>query len=186
MIRIDVENIQLKVNSISVPKFDKIHEFKDAPEGFEPWNSNLSPSALYNCSLTRRKQMKLKTPEVKWISIKRWTSVTPSGITLPAGVFLSVKRKETFIPTPVPHFEDKEYTLMMFKYGNVWSMKGPDDPITEEWLFSEENGMTILEALMRKDAAHPVIGYFHDVHEYMIKFPEEIGVHNKRKKVTRV
>lgn len=126
--------------------------------------------------------MGIKTPEVKWMSIKRWVTVTPNGVTLPSGVYFSIKRREDFIPIPTPRFEKKEFVLLMFPYGNVWSQISPGTPITEEWMWSEVDGMLILEALMRKDASNPVKGYFKSCHSYMKDHPEQIGIHLKRRK----
>ena len=175
--------IQRNVSSIKIPFYSSLHEFRDVPKSFLPWESNLSPSALYNCSLACRKKARLKTPETKWMSIKRWVTITPEyQITLPPGTYLSIKRKEEFVASPVPHFDKKEYILMMFPYGNVWSQKKPDVPIDEQWLWEMSNGMTILEALMRKDAAQPLPGYFASCHKYMLENPDQIGIHLKRKK----
>ncbi len=175
--------VQQEVDAIRVPWIAPLHTFPGVPKDFKPWRSDLSPSALYNCSLSCRKRTKLKTPEVKWMSIKRWVSVTPSGVNLPDGVYLSIKRRESFIAFPNPHFEKKEFIIMMFPYGNVWSMRAPDEPITEEWLFSKgEDGKLILEALMRKDAAKPAQGYFKNCLQFMETNPEQIGIHLKRKK----
>jgi len=126
--------------------------------------------------------MKIKTPEVKWMSIKRWVSTTPEGIILPPGVFLSIKRHEDYVALPTPHLAKQEYTLLMFPYGNVWSQKTPGVPIDENWIWSESKGKLILEALMRKDAAFPVQGYFKSCYEYMIANPDQIGIHLKRKR----
>jgi len=179
----DLVKIQQMVSGIRTPFIKSLHLFKDVPKEFHPWESGLSPSALYNCSLACRKKMKLKTPETKWMSIKRWVSITPGGIKLPDGVFLSIKRKEEFIPSPNPHFDKKEYVLMMFPYGNVWSQKAPDVPIDEPWLWEDSGGgVMVLEALMRRDAAKPVDGYFASCHQYMIENPDQIGIHLKRKK----
>ena len=52
----------------------------------------------------------------------------------------------------------------------------------EAWLWSDAGGFTILEALMRKDAARPVKGYFRSCHDYMIANPDQIGIHLKRKR----
>ena len=175
--------VQHAVSTIRIPFFPSLHVFREVPKSFRPWESGLSPSALYNCSLACRKRAKLKTPETKWMSIKRWVTMTPEAqITLPPGVYLSIKRKEEFVPSPSPHFDKKEYVLMMFPYGNVWSQQKPDVPITEEWLWQETGGMTILEALMRRDAAQPLPGYFASCHRYMIENPDQIGIHLKRKK----
>lgn len=178
--------VQERISSIKIPWLQHLHSFPEIPEDFRPWESGLSPSALYNCSLSCRKQMRIKTPEVKWMSIKRWVTTTPGGIHLPAGVYLSIKRRETFMAMPGensrPFFEKKTFILMMFPYGNVWSQKAPDEPITEEWLWSEQNGAPILEALMRKDAARPLIGYFKSCYDFMLNNPDQIGIHLKRKR----
>jgi hypothetical protein len=182
-------NLQQKINEINIPVIKSLHNFPGVPSGFKPWEVGLSPSALYSCSLTYRKKMKIKTPEVKWISIKRWVTVTPSGIQLPSGVFFSIKRKEDYVPFPKPHFVEKDYVLMMFPYGNVWSQKAPNEPITEEWLFEEVEGTTILEVLMKKDAAHPVVGYMPAIHKIFKQEEEKqlagkpsiLWIHTKRR-----
>ena len=176
--------IQQAVSEIRIPTFKALHSFKGVPSSFKPWESGLSPSALYNCSLACRKRARMKTPETKWMSIKRWVTVSPeSQIVLPPGVYLSIKRKEEFVPAPTPHFDKKEYVLVMLPYGNVWSQKSPDVPIDEPWLWSAAGGgQTVLEALMRKDAAKPLSGYFDSCHKYMLENPDQIGIHLKRKK----
>lgn len=126
--------------------------------------------------------MGIKTPEVKWMSIKRWVTTTPGGIKLPPGTYFSIKRKEKFVPLPKPHFEKVEFVLVMFPYGNVWSQREPDVPIDEEWLFSDVDGMMILELLMRKDAAFPVRGYFKSCHEYMKNNQDQLWIHMKRRR----
>jgi hypothetical protein len=123
-----------------------------------------------------------KASEVKWMSIKRWVTTTPVGVNLPPGVYFAIKRKEKFIALPKPHFEKKEFVLMLFPYGNVWSQKEPDIPIDEEWLFSESGGKTILELLMRKDAAYPVVGYFKTCFEYMQNNRDQLWIHMKRRR----
>lgn len=177
----DLSVIQKGVDAIHTPTIPSLHTFDDVPNEFKPWESGLSPSALYNCSLTCRKLMGYKTSENKWVSIKRWISKTPMGINLPPGIYLSVKRKEEFVAAPKPHFKKTEFTLMMFPYGNVWSQKGPDDPITEDWLWSDVGGMSVFEALVRKDAAQPVKDYFVSCHQYMIQNPDQLNIHLKRK-----
>ena len=117
------------------------------------------------------------------MSIKRWMTETPMGIKLPEGCFLSIKRKEVFITTPTPHLEKKDFILVMFPYGNVWSQQSADVPITEEWLWSERDGVTIFEMLLMKDASNPIKGYFKSCQEFMKKHPDQIGIHLKRKKV---
>ena len=121
------------------------------------------------------------------MNIKRWVTVTPGGVHLPQGVFLSIKRHEEYVNNPQPHFQKTRFTLLMFPYGNVWSQiappaKGEFFPITEEWMWSEDGGLLMLERLIRKDAAFPIKGYFHRVYRYMIDHPDQIGIHLKRKK----
>jgi hypothetical protein len=156
---------------------------KNMPEDFRPWQSMLSPSALYNCSLKCRKAMGISTPEVKWVSIKRWVTTTPSGIDLPEGVYYSIKRHEEFdASTDPPKFIKTQYILLMFPYGNVWSQIEKNIPITEDWMFTEHENTLMLEHLMRKDAAYPLDGYFGRVYEYLINNEDQIGIHLKRKK----
>jgi hypothetical protein len=177
------KSLQDRIDDIPILHIKSLHTFDDVPEDFFPWQEKLSPSALYNCGLPCRKKMGLKTPEVKWMSIKRWVTNTPEGIILPAGVYLSIKRKEVFVTEPNPHLEKIEFILMMFPYGNVWSQIDKDTPITEEWLYSEAStGRLMLDELMRKDAAHPIEGYFKSCYEFMVGNPDQIGIHLKRKK----
>lgn len=105
------------------------------------------------------------------------------GIKLPEGCYISIKRKEVFTTVPSPRLEKKDFILMMFPYGNVWSQQSPDVPITEEWLWTEKDGVTIFELLLNKDAANPLSGYFKSCMEFMGKHPEQIGIHMKRRKV---
>jgi hypothetical protein len=131
--------------------------------------------------------MGIKTPEVKWMNIKRWVTTTPAGVQLPPGVHLSIKRHEKYVSFPEPHFRKTQFILLMFPYGNVWSQTAPPDndeffPISEEWIWTKHDGILMLERLMRKDAALPIEGYFGMVYQYMINHPEQIGIHLKRKK----
>ena len=174
--------LQQKVSNINTIFIKSLHEFGGVPKSFKPWECGLSPSVLYMCSLTCRKRMGFKTPEVKLINIKRWVTVASNGIKLPPGVFLSIKRKETFSATPKPHFDKKEYVLVMLPYGNMWSQLSDDIPITEKWLFTEMNKMTNLELLMRKDAAHPLIDYFKLSYDSMLKNKDQLWIHLKRRK----
>lgn len=167
---------------MKVPRIGSLHNFESVPRDFKPWESGLSPSALYNCSLGCRKKMGIKTPEVKWMSIKRWVSETPEGVKLPDGIYLSIKRKESFEALPSPRLVKVEFILMMFQYGNVWSQRAPDVPITEEWLWSNSGGMTIFEALVRKDAANPIKGYFASCLKFAAENPDQIGIHLKRQR----
>lgn len=175
------DSIQLKVSNISIKKYEELHTFDDVPDGFVPWETNLSPSALYNCSLPLRKAAKLKTPETKWVSIKRWATTTPSGIKLPPGVYYSIKRHEVFESSPEPRFLKTEYALILMPYGNVFSQIKPGIPITELWLFEEYEGKLMIERLMDKDAASPILGYFKSVYDYMNQNPDQIGIHLRRK-----
>jgi hypothetical protein len=174
--------VQQLVSEIRTPWFGDLHSFPGVPDGFLPWESGLSPSALYNCSLKCRKRMGIKTPETKWMSIRRWITTTPSGIDLPPGVYFSVKRKEEYETEPFPHFVKTEFVLLMFPYGNVWSQREPGAPIDEAWMWGEHGGRLVLELLMRKDAASPVRGYFKRAHAYMRGNPGQIGIHLKRKR----
>ncbi len=176
--------LQQRVDNIGNFWIESLHRDNSIPRDFRPWTSMLSPSALYACSLPLRKKIGIKAPEAKWMNIKRWTTSTPSGINLPPGVYYSVKRKEEYVPIPTPKLEKKEFILLMFPFGNVWSQKAPGVPIDEDWIWSESEGMTILEALMRKDAARPIPGYFKSCHDYMIANPDQIGIHLKRKRKT--
>lgn len=176
------QKIQQSVSDINIPKFTKLHTFPDVPEDFVPWGCDLSPSALYSCSLKCRKNSGIKTPEVKWVSIRRWVTTTACGINLPEGVYLSVKRKENYIAFPKPNIQKIEYILLMFPYGNVWSQIKVDEPITEEWMWTICKGMTMLERLMRRDAANPLNGYFKSVHSYLMENPDQVGIHLKRKR----
>lgn len=170
------------MSRIRIPRFDSLHRFQNVPAKFLPWESDLSPSALYNCSLKCRKKMGIRTPETKWMSIRRWITTTPAGVDLPPGVYFSVKRKEEYETDPKPHFVKTEFVLLMFPFGNVWSQREPGIPIDEEWMWTEVGGKLVLERLMRKDAAYPVDGYFERVHRYMKDHPDQIGIHLKRKR----
>jgi hypothetical protein len=163
---------------------DSLHSVGGLPSDFRPWTCGLSPSALYACSLKCRKLAGMKTPETKWMSIKRWVTTTQEGMELPPGVFLSVKRKEQYSAVPQPHFMKTEYILLMFPHGNMWSQVSPGVPFTEEWLWSAEDGLTMFEKLQMRDAAHPLPGYFERVHKYMMENPDQIGIHLKRKRST--
>ena len=176
------EKIQAAVSAIRPVWIPALHANAELEPDFRPWTCGLSPSALYSCSLACRKRMGIRPPEVKWMSIKRWVGTTPGGIVLPEGVYLSIKRKEEFIPFPEPQMTKKEFTILMMPHGNVWSQREPGVPMDEEWLWSDAGGYTVLEALMRKDSAKPVKGYFKSCHDYMISNPDQIGIHLKRKR----
>jgi hypothetical protein len=177
----DLKSIQSKVSDITIKRYKSLHTFAGVPRDFFPWKSNLSPSALYNCSLPLRKKSNIKTPETKWVSIKRWSMTTSLGIELPDGVFYSIKRAEKFLNDPDPHFEKTEFALILLPYGNVFSQSRPDVPITEDWLFKEFENKLMLERLMDRDAAKPIAGYFKSVYDFMNANPDQIGIHLRRK-----
>lgn len=108
-------------------------------------------------------------------------SKTPEGIELPLGVYFSQKRKEDFIGKPTPRFEKTEYVVMMFPYGNVWCMHD-NIPIDEKWLFSEINGVLVIEHLMIKDAHNPLPNFYRNCYKFMIENPDQIGIHLKRRR----
>ena len=176
---------------IEIPRFEKINTFNNVPIDFLPWKCDLSPSALYNCALKCRKIAKIKTPEARWMSIRRWITSTPTGIELPEGVFYSVKRKEEYSALPSPRLNKTEYILWMFPYGNVWSQKENCDPMSEEWMFSDDDdGMLVIEHMILEDANIPVPGYFESVYSLFSDEkrkldsgePHMIGIHMKRKR----
>ena len=178
----DIFKLQSIVDGIKIPFVKSLHSFNGVPNDFKPWLSELSPSALYNCSVSCRKSMKLKTPELKWVSIKRWINITPMGITLPSGCYISIKRKEVFVANPTPHLEKKDFLLVMLPYGNVWSQIEPDVPITEDWLWSSYDGKLMFERLVDKDALNPIVNYYKSCFDFMNANPDQIGIHLKRKK----
>jgi hypothetical protein len=174
--------IQQRIDKLGLLWIESLHSCDGVPNDFRPWMSGLSPSALYNCSLPHRKKMGYKAPEVKWMSIKRWITTSPEGIKLPEGVYLSIKRREKYHSDPEPRFEKIEFILLMFPHGNVWSQIELDVPITEEWMWSESDGELMFEKLLKRDAAIPINGYFKSAYDYMIKNPDQIGIHLKRQK----
>ena len=101
----DLKSLQERIFDIPILHIRSLHNSGDAPSDFRPWESGLSPSALYNCSLPLRKKMGYKAPEVKWMSIKRWVTTTPGGIHLPTGVYLSIKRSESIVAATEPRIE---------------------------------------------------------------------------------
>ncbi len=183
------EMLQRRISGIVIPFIRSLHSVPGVPDGFRPWESGLSPSAMYQCSLTCRKRAKQKTPEVKWISLKRWVTSTSSGIEFPPGTFLSLKRREDYVPFPKPHYVKLDYVLIMLPYGNVWSQKGQDQPISEEWLTESHDGVLVLESLLKRDAAHPVPDYMKTTYKLFqdedakrkAGRPNILWIHTKRK-----
>jgi hypothetical protein len=116
------------------------------------------------------------------VSLKRWIQTTPTGYTLPEGVYLSIKRREQFISRPIPHFEKGDYIILMFPYGNVWPLTETGKPITESWMFEMVGDKTNIEHLHDYDAAHPLVDYFGLCYKYMEENPDQIGIHLKRKR----
>jgi len=189
-----LEILQQRVSEIKLPHFNSLHNFEGVPKSFIPWECGLSPSELYSRSLPLRKKTGVKAIEVKWTSIKRWSSVLPCRIELPPGVFFSIKRREVFFAAPKPHYEKIEYGLVMLPYGNVWSQVGDSQPIVESWLLSDaEDGKLMIEHIMNKDAANPIIGYWKSAFEQWKKESKKqkegkdnlLWIHTKRKKPIR-
>jgi len=174
--------LQEMLTNINVTFNPTRHIFEGVDASWKPWLANLSPSALYNCSLVCRKALKMKTPETKWVSLKRWIQTTPSGYKLPEGVFLSIKRKEVFVSTPTPHFEKIDHLILMFPYGNVWPLTDTGKPITEDYLLGQISGRPRLLDMMDHDAENPLTEYFKLCKEFMDQNPDQIGIHLKRKR----
>jgi hypothetical protein len=176
------EKIQQQVDSVNDQYILNIN-VAGVPKDFKAWTSGMSPSAMYSCSLHCRKKLKLKTPEVKWMSVKRWSQYSPSGIKLPDGVYLSVKRLETYAAYPAPELSKTEYIILMFRYGNVWSQYSSILPITEEWMWSKnQTGMSNFESLMKKDYSVPINNYTAVCYRYYVDNPDQMGIHLKRKR----
>ncbi|NBW00069.1 MAG: hypothetical protein EBR67_11320, partial [Proteobacteria bacterium] len=116
-----------RIKNITIPMLPEAYS-DGVPHTFIPWEANLSPSALYNCSVACRKAAGHKTPELKWVSVKRWVNITPAGVTLPNGCFLSVKRRETFEAMPRPKFIKQDYVLLLMPYGNLFYWNNEGDP----------------------------------------------------------
>lgn len=152
------------------------------PLGWTPWASGLSPSALYGCTIPCRKALKHKIHEAKWVSIKRWMNFTAEGIELPTGCYFSMRRKEGFEALPHPRLVKTDYVVLMFPFGNVFSLNN-GEPITEEWLWSENNGKLNYEILHEKDSEEPLPGYIMSSYRYAIHHPELLGIHLKKRKV---
>lgn len=178
----ELEALQKKVDLVKIPWFEELHRVRGLPKDFRPWRLSLSPSALYTCGIGNRKKMGLKAVEAKWMSIKRWSTITTLGINLPEGVYFSIKRHEGFVHDPYPYFKKTEFVLLMFPYGNVWSQINVGMPITEEWMWAESGKKLMLERLVEKDAANPIKGYFEAVNEYYKENPDQVGIHLKRKR----
>lgn len=169
-----IETVQPKINSIEV----KLSVPKTLPKEWIPWESGLSPSALYARSLTCRKKAGIKTSEVKWSSIKRWNVETPTGVRLPAGTYYAVKRHESFVPFPKPSLVKRDFVIIFCPNGNVFysqktSESGGLIPITEDWLYSVENGMMNIERLLYVDCEKPVPGYIESAYKNFLEEKEK-------------
>jgi len=175
-------SLQAKMNQIQVPDRKSGHN-QNVPEDFWPWKANISPSALYSCSLPLRKKTGRKTPETKWKNMKRWTEQLSTGEFLPEGVYISEKRQELFIPTPEPKFERISHILVLLPFGNVVTVPGQ----TEAWLLEDSgNGKCNLQELVEQDAESPIPGYFAACLKYRDDNPDQIGIHLKRMKKTSI
>lgn len=171
-----------KISKITIPLRPEIYE-PPVPLDFVPWEVDLSPSALYTCSVGCRKSAGMKTPELKWISVKRWVNISPTGsVPLPPGCYLSIKRRETFEAFPAPKFKKEDYMLVMLPYGNIVFTDLEGKPFEESYLWIESNGITNFESLLENDINNPLPGYFQSCYDYMQKNPDQIGIHLKRKK----
>ncbi len=187
MDRAEFSSIQQKMYKTHI----EVHRTNGVPKDFIPWESGLSPSVLYGCSLPLRKKAGIKAPEVKWISIKRWVTDTPSGIKLPEGVYYSVKRQEKFFASPSPRFEKIEYVIIMAPNGNVILKNRLEEPLTEKDLWDvSSSGETYMEEILRKDKEKPIIGYIESCFKmYQIELEKQnsgkesvLWIHTKRKK----
>jgi hypothetical protein len=185
--RAEFSSIQQRMYRVTT----RIERTGGVPEDFIPWESGLSPSLLYSCSLPLRKKYGMKAPEVKWISIKRWISETSSGMKLPEGVFYSVKRQENFHAFPSPKFEKTEYVIIMTPNGNVTLKNREDEPLKEKDLWSQsENGEMYIEEIIRKDSESPIRGYIESCYSLFKSELEKensgkdsiLWIHTKRKK----
>lgn len=150
------------------------------PYGWTPWTSGLSPSALYGCTIPCRKALKLKIHEAKWVSIKRWMNITASGIELPPGCYFSMRRKEGFEALPHPRLVKTDFVVLMFPFGNVFALNG-SDPITEDWMWTENNGKLNFELLHEKDSEEPLANYIMASYKHAIHHPELLGIHLKKR-----
>jgi hypothetical protein len=173
-----------RVGALTIPLRPDVYE-NGVPLNFIPWEVDLSPSALYTCSVTCRKLLGHKTPELKWISVKRWVTLTPAGVTLPPGCYLSIKRRESFEAIPRPKFVKQDYILLLMPYGTVFFGDGEGRPLSEPdiWL-QTGSGRTYFEEMLEKDINNPLPGYFKTCHTYFANNPEQVGIHLKRKKST--
>jgi len=172
-----------KRQSAKTPETRESHSFAGVPKDFWPWKANISPSALYSCSLPLRKRSGKKTPETKWKNMKRWTEQLASGEFLPEGVYVSEKRQELFIPTPDPRFERVLHVLVLLPYGNVETIAN----LPESYLMEvAENGQTHVQNMVDHDAKNPIQGYFAACLKYKEENPDQVGIHLKRMKKSSI
>lgn len=169
-----IETVQPKINSIKTTLVIP----NGVPSSWIPWGSGLSPSALYARSLTCRKKAGIKTLEVKWSSIKRWNVETPTGVRLPNGTYYAVKRHESFVPFPKPSLVKRDFVILFCPNGNVFytqktSHSGGLIPITEDWLYTVENGVMNIEKLLSYDQEKPVPGYIESAYKNFLEEKEK-------------
>jgi hypothetical protein len=156
-----VKSLQSKLNSLDVSISKDFYDAEGIKSDFIPWTSGLSPSALYNCSLKCRKSLGMKTPEVKWISIKRWTSELPeTQLTLPNGIFYSIKRLEEYEPNNgKPYLKKTEYFILLLPHGNICFMNVDSLPLNEVDFFKMINNKYYIESVIKNDIENPMKGY---------------------------
>lgn len=176
-----LQNIQKRIMGLNPANINERLKIAGVPYGWTPWTSGLSPSALYGCTIPCRKAAKQKIHEAKWVSIKRWMNITASGVELPPGCYFSMRRKEGFEARPSPRLVKTDFIILMFPYGNVYSLND-GEPITEEWMWTETNGKYNYEYLHAKDSEEPLNGYIMASYKYAIHHPELLGIHLKKRK----
>lgn len=174
--------LQEKMNRIQFRKLSGDFGQGDVPSDFIPWMADISPSALYSCSLPLRKKVGKKTPETKWKNMKRWSEQLSTGEFLPDGVYISEKRQELFVPVPTPKFEKIHHILILLPYGNVEIISGG----VESDILEDGKDDLRLQEMIDNDANNPLPGYFKSCFDYKIQNPDQIGIHWKRMKKTAI
>jgi len=162
----DVQKIQQQLDQVEFVRLP----MKGLHKNFTPWRWGISPSQSYKIGVKLRRHSRFNVFESKLISIKRWNSVTPSGVVLPEGVFYSISRMEKFIPRPKPSFKNIRYFIVMLPYGNVHAAidNDEDNPINEEWVFEfMEDGRTRLQHLIDADRQRPIKDWYQKCNEWI-------------------
>lgn len=174
--------LQEKMDQIQLRKLTGNFGHGDVPEDFLPWMEDISPSALYSCSLPLRKKVGKKTPETKWKNMKRWSEQLSTGEFLPDGIYISEKRQELFVPSPIPKFEKIHHVLVLLPYGNVFIVSNGSEPD----ILNVENGEIVLQTMINEDSKNPLPGYFKSCFDYKVQNPDQVGIHWKRMKKTAI